>query len=145
MVGEVQDAKCAHFLDNRNLPENLTYMGHQCIEEVNRLFSGSDVFVNTSRPDGEGFPNTFIQAWLHAVPVLSFEMDPDSLLTVHGIGDCCKGSLECLFKALQHLLSNDEYRTTVGQRAREYSVTNFSTKNCATLLQLLESYAPKAN
>ena len=53
---------------------NLDYLGEQPIERVNSEIAASDVLVTTSY---EGFPNTFIQAWLRGVPVVSNGVDPD--------------------------------------------------------------------
>ncbi len=50
---------------------NLTYLGHMSHAEVNELLARAHIFVNTSTQ--EGFPNTFIQAWLRDVVVVSLE------------------------------------------------------------------------
>jgi hypothetical protein len=43
--------------------QNLEYVGPVSLEEVNVWLARSSIFVNTSLPR-QGFPNTFIQAWL---------------------------------------------------------------------------------
>jgi glycosyltransferase involved in cell wall biosynthesis len=141
MVGAVQDSAYEYLLDQRSLPENLTYLGSRSIEEVNRVFADADVFINTSGSDGEGFPNTFIQAWLHEVPVLSLELDPDSMMTTHGIGKGCHGDIKSLQEALAGLLGDDTVRIAMGRKARDYAVAHFGEKNCETLLRLIESNA----
>ena len=139
MVGAVQDSTYEYLLDQRGLPENLTYLGSRSIEEVNRLFAGADVFINTSDSDGEGFPNTFIQAWLREVPVVSLELDPDSVMTTHGIGMHCNGDIQFVQDALARLLGDDALRKEMGKKARDYAVTHFGEKNCAALLRLIVS------
>jgi glycosyltransferase involved in cell wall biosynthesis len=57
---------------------NLSFLGRLSQSEVNGWLARSHLFVNTS--DVEGFPNTFIQAWMREVPVLSLDINPDKVL-----------------------------------------------------------------
>ena len=47
-------------------------------EDVNKLLERSHLLVNTSK--WEGFSNTFIQAWMRSVPVMTLGVNPDGLL-----------------------------------------------------------------
>lgn len=49
---------------------NLTLHGFVPFQDVGRLYDGASVLVNTS--EFEGFPNTFLQAWIRGIPTLSF-------------------------------------------------------------------------
>ena len=52
--------------------------------KVNQLFEKSHILVHTGFV--EGFPNTFIQAWMRKMVVLSLQIDPDNVLTSKKIG-----------------------------------------------------------
>ena len=56
---------------------NVTMLGAVRYAETGALFDRAKIFLNTSSI--EGFPNTFLQAWIRGVPVVSF-FDPDSLV-----------------------------------------------------------------
>ncbi|HEX5138919.1 MAG TPA: glycosyltransferase family 4 protein [Planctomycetota bacterium] len=65
-------------------PSNVEWLGQIAFEESLSWFDRASVLVNTS--DREGFPNTFIQAWLRGVPVLTLGVDPDGIVRGNGLG-----------------------------------------------------------
>lgn len=116
---------------------NLRYLGHIRNDEVNALLSRSHVLVNTSQY--EGFPNTFIQAWLRKVPVISLAVNPDRLLDGETFGWCAEGSTDALQAALLRLLDDGELRERVGARAQSAASELFSEKNVDRLIDVLYS------
>jgi len=62
---------------------NLTFHGAVPYHAVGGFFRRARVFVNTSAI--EGFPNTYLQAWANAVPVVAF-IDPQDLLSRLALG-----------------------------------------------------------
>jgi glycosyltransferase involved in cell wall biosynthesis len=63
----------------REVNSNFDYLGPVSFEESNSLFAKANIFINTSKAQ-EGFPNTFIQAWMQGVPTISLDFDPDNLI-----------------------------------------------------------------
>lgn len=102
---------------------NLEYLGEIPFERTNELFSKSSIFVNTSLPYNEGYPNTYIQAWLRETPVVALNHDPDELLKEKKIGFHSR-NFEQLVKDVRYLIENEDIRKKMGKKAREYAVDN---------------------
>ncbi len=119
----------------RALP-NLDYLGELPVERVNELLARAHVLVNTSTV--EGFANTFIQAWMRRVPVLSLHVDPDGLLAAQGIGHCAHGDEGGLVTTLRAWLADARRREDIGRRAETYAHAHHALANVARLAALLE-------
>jgi glycosyltransferase involved in cell wall biosynthesis len=101
---------------------NLTWLGSLPIEKVNEILAQSHIFVNTSR--SEGFPNTFIQAWMRKVPVLSLSVDIDGILEKEEVGFICH-TFENLVERTKLLIENQSRRDEMGMAAQRYAFENF--------------------
>lgn len=62
---------------------NVTFHGLVPQHLVGAFFERARVHVSTS--DTEGFPNTFVQAWSRATPVVTF-LDPEGMIARNGMG-----------------------------------------------------------
>jgi glycosyltransferase involved in cell wall biosynthesis len=114
---------------------NLEYRGALRQSEVNVLLEQSDLLVNTS--DHEGFSNTFIQAWMRRVPVVSLHVDPDRLLSRGGLG-VVAGTEEALASHVAALLDDPDRCAAIGARARQYALEHHAESNIETLAGLLD-------
>jgi glycosyltransferase involved in cell wall biosynthesis len=105
--------------------------------EVGAVFSRAKIFLNTSQI--EGFPNTFLQAWVRGVPVVTF-FDPDSLIKQRQLGRTVK-DLDDMVEAIKSLLSDTQERERAGERARAYAVATFGAKHIASrYLEMLDAH-----
>ena len=102
---------------------NIDYLGPMSQAEVNRYLEGTHLLVNTSKY--EGFPNTFIQAWMRKVPVVSLNVDPDRLLTNGGLG-FCSGNFEKMCQGVCCLIEDAELRWKIGENAHRYACQHHS-------------------
>ncbi len=113
---------------------NITYLGACPQEQVNAELEHAYLLVNTS--DYEGFSNTFVQAWMRRVPVLSLKVDPDGLLSEGGLG-CVSGDESRLGADLDRLLADSERVGDIGIRCRQYAIARHSDANIDELARLL--------
>jgi glycosyltransferase involved in cell wall biosynthesis len=95
---------------------NLTFHGRLPYRATNQLFERARVFVNTS--DVEGFPNTFLQAWVRGVPVVSF-FDPDGVIQREGLGHAV-ASLDEMARVAHRLATDNDAWHAAGARCRAY-------------------------
>lgn len=114
---------------------NLRYLGARTQTEVNEMLARAAVLVNTSL--WEGFPNTFIQAWMRKVPVVSLNVNPNSVLADTRIG-FCSGSFDRLCDDVAMLIEDESLRDRMGEEAQTYAFENHSEKNIAKLIELID-------
>ena len=105
----------------------LRYLGQKNNNEINTIFGYSHILVNTSQY--EGFSNTFIQAWMRGVPVVSLNTDPDGLIESKRLGYFCNGSYDKLKNSVYELVINDELREQLSIQSKEFSLKSFSMHN----------------
>jgi glycosyltransferase involved in cell wall biosynthesis len=93
---------------------NVTFLGP--VTDPERVLAGAWALLNTS--ELEGFPTSFLEAWAHGVPSLSF-VNPGGVVTRRGLG-LVADSEEALFQRLGELLESRGLRDELGGRARAY-------------------------
>jgi glycosyltransferase involved in cell wall biosynthesis len=103
--------------------------------ESGEWFDRARIFLNTSSI--EGFPNTFLQAWIRGVPVVSF-FDPDGLIRRLQLGHVAS-SIDDMREAIRGLLDVEVYRENVGRRARDFVAREFTSAAASRYIELLET------
>jgi glycosyltransferase involved in cell wall biosynthesis len=143
MVGSTtgEDAWTREQLAAMAATPNIEYLGACSEAAVNRLLERADLLVNTS--DRESFSNTFIQAWMRRVPVVSLNVDPDGLLSRRGLGVVSRTE-DQLFRQVTTLLHSYETRAEIGTRARAYVLDHHTERNIEEIARLLQVARPPA-
>jgi glycosyltransferase involved in cell wall biosynthesis len=134
MIGRAGGKSYAPLHERIKRLTNLEYLGELPNERVNEELTHSDMIVNTS--SSEGFPNTFIQAWLRGTPVVSCFVDPDGCLS-RGHAGIVAGSAERLISVIRELLENRPRIRELGESARAYAHANHHPNRAQRLVELL--------
>ena len=103
-----QEAKAIH---------NVEFIGQIPHSEIEKYYSKASIFVNTSNI--EGFPNTFIEAWLFRMPVVSLEIDPDEVISKNNLGFHSK-TFNQMVRDVKTLISNKNLREQMGTNGLYY-------------------------
>ena len=99
---------------------NVRWRGAVPRELMPEFYRGATCLCCTSMH--EGFPNIFIEAWSHGVPVVT-TFDPDGTVVRSGIGVAASGVNE-LVGAISDFCSNRALWCETSRRAREYYRAN---------------------
>src|SRR5690606_14805489 len=114
---------------------NLTYLGLQAQDTVNKVLAESHIFINTS--EYEGFANTFIQAWMRGAPVLSLSVNPDNIFDDKTLGICAGGNFDQRRSELIDLINDEERRRRMELAVKLHARKNHGEENAAKLISLL--------
>jgi glycosyltransferase involved in cell wall biosynthesis len=104
----------------RRLP-NVEFLGQVAPEKAQQVIADAAVLLSTS--DGEGFPNTFVQAWSSGTPVVTLKIDPDRIIEKLGLG-MVSGSVEVALADINALMDSPTRREEIAFRARRYVSEN---------------------
>jgi glycosyltransferase involved in cell wall biosynthesis len=99
---------------------NVTVHGGVNRDRMPDFYRGAGCLCCTS--DVEGFPNTFLEAWSHGLPVVT-TFDPDGLVAEHGLGFPAR-DVPSLAAALRALATDLGAWRTASRNGRRYYVEN---------------------
>jgi glycosyltransferase involved in cell wall biosynthesis len=117
VIGGGTPAQSERFVQAASTTANVRWLGHLDPAGVAGVLEGAALLVNTS--DSEGFPNTFLEAWLHRVPVVTLTVDPGGVMRANGLG-VPAGTIDAMAARVEELLDNPKAREQLGERCRSY-------------------------
>ena len=100
---------------------NLTFHGRLSYADASSLYGRARLLLNTS--DTEGFPNTYLQAWIRGVPVVTL-IDPDGVIGREGLGIAVRNP-DQLPGALASLLGSRASWQAASERCRRFMAREF--------------------
>ena len=117
---------------------NVTFHGRLPYWDANALYGRSRLLVNTS--DVEGFPNSYLQAWIRGVPVVTL-IDPDGVIEREGLG-VAAGSPAGIASAVRALLDDPGAWKAASDRCLAYMAREYGDdKILSTYLETFERVA----
>jgi glycosyltransferase involved in cell wall biosynthesis len=105
---------------------NVYHEGFVKPSEISHYYGRAYALVNTSFL--EGFPNTYLHAWVHGIPTYTIEIDPDGIIERHDIGRVT-GSIDGLVSEVRALIADPDARREMSKRARRYVEENHDVKD----------------
>jgi glycosyltransferase involved in cell wall biosynthesis len=137
MVGEIQDRRAgAAVLAADKALAGFTYVPSLPLLDAWQRIATSRMLVNTSRI--EGFPNTFIQAWLSGIPVATLGVDPDGVIRRRRIGIVCSDVTDLRRSLLGGILDGPRWHGQAGRARRHASTTHSIDVNGPLFSRVLE-------
>jgi glycosyltransferase involved in cell wall biosynthesis len=95
---------------------NLTFHGRVPYHDMDAHYAGARILLNTS--DSEGFPNSYLQAWIRGTPVVTF-FDPDGLIRRERLG-LVADSLDEMQERIDTLVTDSRHWQAASARSRRY-------------------------
>ena len=125
---------------------NILFHGRLPYADSNRLYSRAKLLVNTS--DVEGFPNSYLQAWIRGVPVVTL-IDPDRVIEREGLGVAVRSPAQ-IRDAIVQLLDNPTAWNEASDRcyafiAREHGEDRVLAAYLDTFEEVMRTATPTAN
>jgi glycosyltransferase involved in cell wall biosynthesis len=120
--GDMLDS-CREIILNEGLP--VSVLGWQ--SDIEKLLSVADMVILTS--DNEGTPLSLIQAGMAGLPVVSTNVGSVSEVVLHNItGLITSQDVQQIADAIEKLVASAEFRATLGERAREFTLSHFGVE-----------------
>ncbi len=137
MVGRQINEDTAKIVFNaHNNLSNFEYKGELEIDQINDLILRAKLLVSTS--EYEGFPNTFVQAWLRGLPVVSLRVDPSNFINDYHLGKVSQ-NIEQLHSDIDHLMGDYLLWNEISDNCRLYASEFFDIrKHVDTLEAIIE-------
>jgi len=134
IAGEGEDEEnIKEAIKKNNLQSKVKLLGNISDEEKLKLYNSADIFVQPNikvKGDMEGFGLVVLEAASCELPVVASNLE--------GLKDAIQNGengflvepydSESYKKKIEYLLSNDDFRKKFGQRARQYTIENYSWK-----------------
>jgi len=111
---------------------NIELLGKVAPQKARQIIADAALLLSTS--DAEGFPNTFLEAWLSGTPVISLKLDPDHIIERQALGTV-PGTVERATADIMALMDSPQRRDEIAARARQYVAVTHSAAAVAAVFK----------
>lgn len=133
IIGRCRDKYSMKKIDILKERSNVEYLGELEHITIANYLKKAIALISVSKM--EGFPNTFIEAWAHGLPVLSLNVNPGNIMNLYKIGKCYDKDIELLINDLDN--QGFDYNSKIIQR---YVINHHNMKkNIRKFLSLMDS------
>lgn len=101
--------------------------------QIHQFYRQADALICTSHT--EGFPNTFLEAWSHGLPVVS-TVDPDDVIANKRIGIVAQ-DLKELVSGTQRLLRDEDLWQRISYASRQHYLRKHTVKSVMPRLEAI--------
>jgi len=131
-IGQVEDPAGDSVRRELSILQNVVLHGQMGRVQTLQAMAAAKALVNTSL--AEGFPNTFLEAWVLGTPVISLFVDPGGVIEANRLGYVCQGNIE----RFSNLVQQASYDIDL-DHCRQYALTNHSVAHAVdTIRSVLE-------
>lgn len=127
-IGRVEDPAGDSVRRELSILQNVVLHGQMGRVQTLQAMAAAKVLVNTSL--AEGFPNTFLEAWVLGTPVISLFVDPGGVIEANRLGYVCQGNLE----RFRSLIRQASYDIDL-DHCRQYVLTNHSAAHAVDTIR----------
>lgn len=101
---------------------NMQFISGVPFFKIDEYFKNAKIFINTSHY--EGFPNTFVQAAMHGIPIVSLNVNPDLIFEKNNIGYYANNNPNVLAGKVKLLINEKNIYNKISANAHTYAVEN---------------------
>lgn len=128
MIGGREGASSFSEIFAGSRPENLLWLGELSFQDTAAWFDRAAILINTS--ESEGLPNTFIQAWLRGIPVVTLGVDPNQHIKKNDLGRV-ENDVQAMAGTLHELLADEACYCRMSERIAAFASRQFTITTVA--------------
>lgn len=119
---------------------NVKYLGQVMPSETQKIIAEANLLLSTA--DGEGFPNTFLEAWSCGTPIVTLTIDPDEVIQRKALGEVTGGVSQAIL-AIKKLMESPSLRDEIAVRAKQHVQDAHSESTVLKIIELAIKNIPE--